>query len=389
MKKALVLLVVAVAAGIVILKMRNGAPTAPATPGRASAARPQTAAARSPLHAQPTTAQTAPRAVVATALPKAVASPEVSTTVRAASERKAAPQASAPQTTPARLAATGVPAPPAAPTPVAAPQAILLSSIMSTEKLRPTDAHVSAPTVSVTAEAAKSALKKAAALMKEQKYAEARAVLNEPYLGSQGQQAAKLREVLDQINRDLVFNPRNVDGAIVHVVQPKEMLTSIAKHYHVNWRTLQLINGMVGDRLRAGQKLKVIAGPASAAVFKNEFRLVLLLGGVYVKEYPIAVGKDGSETPNGTFVVDVMQEKPCWYKPGGGVIQYGQEGNMLGERWIGFANQSGTASLGIHGTSDEASIGTRCSNGCIRMRNADVIEFYNFMHPGSRVEIRD
>jgi lipoprotein-anchoring transpeptidase ErfK/SrfK len=392
MKKALVLLVVAVGAGIAILKMRNVAPAAASVAEGASAARSQTAATApvvpSPLNAaQPAKAQAVPRAV-AKAPPKVGSSPGVGIAARPALERTAVAQASDPQTPPALLAAVGMPAPAASPS-VAAPHAMLLSSTTSTEKPRPTEAHASAATAAVTPAAAASALEKAAALMKEEKYVEARAVLNKPYFGSHGEQAAKLREVLDQVNKELIFNPRSVDGAVVHVVQPKERLTSIAKQYHVNWRTLQLINGMTGDRLRAGQKLKVIAGPASAVAFKNEFRLALLLGGVYVKEYPIAVGRDGSETPNGMFVVDVMQEKPRWYKPGGGLIEYGQEGNMLGERWIGFANQSGAASLGIHGTNDETTIRTKCSNGCIRMRNADVIEFYNFMHPGSRVEIRD
>ena len=41
----------------------------------------------------------------------------------------------------------------------------------------------------------------------------------------------------------------------------------------------------------------------------------------------------------------------------------------------------------IHGTPDEASIGTRASHGCIRMRNEDVIELFDLVEPGDRVEI--
>jgi hypothetical protein len=41
----------------------------------------------------------------------------------------------------------------------------------------------------------------------------------------------------------------------------------------------------------------------------------------------------------------------------------------------------------IHGTPDEASLGTPASHGCIRMRNADVIALFDRVEPGPRVEI--
>lgn len=43
----------------------------------------------------------------------------------------------------------------------------------------------------------------------------------------------------------------------------------------------------------------------------------------------------------------------------------------------------------IHGTPDEASLGEPASHGCIRMRNADVIELFDRVEPGTRVEIVD
>jgi hypothetical protein len=41
----------------------------------------------------------------------------------------------------------------------------------------------------------------------------------------------------------------------------------------------------------------------------------------------------------------------------------------------------------IHGTPDEAALGTPASHGCIRMRNADVIELFDLVEPGTEVEI--
>jgi lipoprotein-anchoring transpeptidase ErfK/SrfK len=225
--------------------------------------------------------------------------------------------------------------------------------------------------------------------MQEGKRVEAREALSKLYLESRGEQAARLRDLLNQANAELVFNPRCMDGAVVHVIQPGESLTTIAKKYHLTSRALKHLNGMTGDRIRAGRNLKVVPGPASAVAYKSEFRIVLLLNGVYVKEYPMGIGRDDTPTPDGTFVVENMLEKPTWYRPNGGVVRYGAPENLLGERWIGFRNESGQAGLGIHGTNDDATVRTKCSNGCLRMRNADVTEFYDFIHPGSRVTIRD
>jgi L,D-transpeptidase YbiS len=41
----------------------------------------------------------------------------------------------------------------------------------------------------------------------------------------------------------------------------------------------------------------------------------------------------------------------------------------------------------IHGTPDEASLGTPASHGCIRMSNPGVIELFDLVEPGTEVEI--
>lgn len=42
----------------------------------------------------------------------------------------------------------------------------------------------------------------------------------------------------------------------------------------------------------------------------------------------------------------------------------------------------------IHGTNHEEELGTPASHGCIRMRNADVIELFDHVEEGTPVEIR-
>ncbi len=41
----------------------------------------------------------------------------------------------------------------------------------------------------------------------------------------------------------------------------------------------------------------------------------------------------------------------------------------------------------IHGTPDDDTIGTAASHGCIRLRNADVIELFDLVETGTPVEI--
>ncbi|MDI6745385.1 MAG: L,D-transpeptidase [Thermodesulfovibrionales bacterium] len=43
----------------------------------------------------------------------------------------------------------------------------------------------------------------------------------------------------------------------------------------------------------------------------------------------------------------------------------------------------------IHGTAEEGLIGTPASIGCIRMKNSDVIEFFNLVNVGMTVEIKE
>lgn len=43
----------------------------------------------------------------------------------------------------------------------------------------------------------------------------------------------------------------------------------------------------------------------------------------------------------------------------------------------------------IHGCPDELPMGIPLSHGCIRMRNSDIVELFDKVHPGVKVEIRE
>ena len=165
-----------------------------------------------------------------------------------------------------------------------------------------------------------------------------------------------------------------------YVVQAGDQLRAIGKKYKLSWEYLAKLNRVAPSKIREGQKLKVMPGPFGVHVSLNRYELVLHLNGSYVKHYKVGVGKDGA-SPVGTFVVKNKQVDPTYYGPEG-VIRHDDPENPLGEHWIDIGD-----SFGIHGTNEPDSIGKAESKGCIRMKNEDVAELYDFLVVGSEVKI--
>lgn len=123
---------------------------------------------------------------------------------------------------------------------------------------------------------------------------------------------------------------------------------------------------------------------------RNHFKLRLFKALKFRKSYPIAVGMAGLETPAGRYAIQNKQVNPAWHVPNsawagslaGQVIPGGAPNNPLRARWLGIAN-----GVGIHGTAEDWSIGTRASHGCIRMHVSDVIDLYQRVPVGAPVLI--
>ena len=113
-------------------------------------------------------------------------------------------------------------------------------------------------------------------------------------------------------------------------------------------------------------------------VDRSGFRLRLFKHFKLVKSYPIAVGRQGLETPAGEYTINDRQINPSWHVPNspwagklaGKVIPPGPD-DPIKARWLGFYNGAG-----IHGTTEDSSIGTAASHGCIRMHIPDVIDLF-------------
>jgi LysM repeat protein len=206
-------------------------------------------------------------------------------------------------------------------------------------------------------------------------------LLSKLYWNSKGNDA-ELQERLDGTARKIFFSPQP-HFIEPYVVQSGDQLRKIAGKYNLSWEYLAALNKTDPRRIREGQKLKVLKGPFAAIVNLHEFALTVHLQGYYVKRYHVGIGKDGS-SPIGKFPVLNKVENPQYTGPDGKVIEPNDPKNPLGERWIDLGD-----SYGIHGTIEPDSIGKAASRGCIRLRDADIIEVYNFLVNGSVVEIRE
>jgi lipoprotein-anchoring transpeptidase ErfK/SrfK len=125
---------------------------------------------------------------------------------------------------------------------------------------------------------------------------------------------------------------------------------------------------------------------------KRSHRLTVLRDGQKLKEYGIAVGKNGGDkqrvgdmrTPEGAFPVQRIENASKWthdFRDGKGVIQ-----NAYGPLFIRLKTDPWKG-IGIHGTHDPKSIGTDVTEGCIRLNNDDLLEFRELIAVGTKVLI--
>ncbi|MGH6664247.1 MAG: L,D-transpeptidase [Pseudolabrys sp.] len=118
--------------------------------------------------------------------------------------------------------------------------------------------------------------------------------------------------------------------------------------------------------------------------------LYLVEGGDKAMRYGIGVGRPGF-TWSGVHTVSAKKEWPDWTppqemlqrQPGLPHFMAGGPTNPLGAR----AMYLGSTLYRIHGSNEPWTIGHNVSSGCIRLRNADVIDLYDRVKIGAKVEV--
>ncbi|MDP6963489.1 MAG: L,D-transpeptidase family protein [Planctomycetota bacterium] len=151
------------------------------------------------------------------------------------------------------------------------------------------------------------------------------------------------------------------------------------KGYTLNAGWIADFNGKANYNLRLDEKLKIPSAKLSMRAWRGERLLVLYADGVPIRLYEASMGRKGEPTPLGDFTLAICEKDPVYYKQGAAPVPYGNPDNPLGERWLGFKEDS---QYGIHGTNSEDTIGSYESGGCLRLHNADVIELFELVKSG-------
>jgi lipoprotein-anchoring transpeptidase ErfK/SrfK len=131
-------------------------------------------------------------------------------------------------------------------------------------------------------------------------------------------------------------------------------------------------------------------------ISKANFTATVYAGGQIVRVFPIAYGSnpDGlnkqkvgdSRTPEGSFNIAGKAVNPQYRVPETGkVIPGGAPNNPFGTRYMALNTWGG--SIGLHGTSNPSSIGSRASHGCLRMFTPDAEELFDLIRVGTPITI--
>jgi len=195
---------------------------------------------------------------------------------------------------------------------------------------------------------------------------------------------SRAQEKVWGLNVKLLFSRLITPGTEEYEVRRGDSLEAIARKFGTTVELLKEMNAQTikGDSIRPQDHLKVCTEKFSILVDKSANTLTLKAGERVVKVYPVGTGKEGS-TPVGEFKITNKMVEPEWFKPGGGVIPYGDPANLLGTRWMGIDSPG----YGIHGTWEPETVGKQASAGCIRLLNADVEELFKIVPMGTKVTI--
>ncbi len=182
---------------------------------------------------------------------------------------------------------------------------------------------------------------------------------------------------------DVVFSNIQTQQTIAYRVQEGDSLGKIARRFHTTIELLMKSNHLTGHAIAIGQKLRGWTVPFEIYVDKYENLLAVKADGEMIKTYRISTGANNI-TPVGDFIIKTRYKNPTWFNKGK-VIPGNSPQNALGTRWLGFDKPQ----YGIHGTIYPELIGQQVSHGCVRMRNSDVEELYDYIPTGTRVMIAD
>lgn len=148
------------------------------------------------------------------------------------------------------------------------------------------------------------------------------------------------------------------------------------------WLEVQLPQRPNGSTGWVAARAVEISTTSFALVVTTETNtLDLYDGGVLVETYSVATGTGGTPSPKGRFA---LTELLAPTNEGYGPFAYGT--TAFSDALNSFGG--GPGQIGLHGTDDEASLGSDSSHGCIRMNNDDISELAARLPLGTPIQIR-
>ena len=194
----------------------------------------------------------------------------------------------------------------------------------------------------------------------------------------------EIEDLLSAIASPLLLSKRPMPEKTDYTVVAGDSLDKLARRFGTTVELIRKANGIPGQVIRLGTRLRILQGRLAIVVDKSENTLVLSLNETFLKRYHVGTGQY-STTPTGTFKITGKVAQPTWYHPDGRVIPYGDKENLLGTHWMSID----VPGFGIHGTWDPASIGRQSSQGCVRLVNPDIEELFTIVPEGTPVVIQD
>lgn len=185
--------------------------------------------------------------------------------------------------------------------------------------------------------------------------------------------------------------------------EPGDSLTKLGIRHEVGYNEITKANPTLSrKKLRAGTPViiptaHVIPDVERQGIVINlsDMRLYYFPTPEQVVAYPVAIGKSGWSTPQGTTYIKQKKRHPTWTPPASIRREAAKRGRKLRSVYpAGPNNPLGTRALRlgmsgylIHGTNKPWTIGQRRSHGCIRMRRNDVEALFEQVSVGLPVKI--
>jgi hypothetical protein len=180
------------------------------------------------------------------------------------------------------------------------------------------------------------------------------------------------------------------------VVESGDSLIAIRKRALAQRPELLLCTGMIeranelpsSTSIRPKDVLRIPSDRPSLLVDLSARWAFYRLGEEVAAAWEVGVGRQGKETPTGVYTIGLKQENPMWSPVGREPVPFGAPENPLGTRWLEWYRDGARTGIGFHGTNDAATVGQSVSEGCIRLRNAEVEVLYAIAPLGAEVRVQ-